>query len=310
MIVTILGAAGFMGVNLTAALAEAGHIVRCFDRRGSRWPSLSGRRENVSFHEGDFFSRNALARALEGCETCFHLVSTSVPVTSNADPAKDAQENIIGTLQLLDVARDAGVQKIVFPSSGGAIYGKTHAPVINESHPTVPLSSYGIAKLAIERYLALYYELYGLDYIALRIANPYGPFQRLESHQGIVGVFLGCALKGKPLSVWGDGTVVRDYLFVEDLARAFLAAMETASSEKIINIGSGAGLSVNKLIASLRRVTGKPLPVQYCSAREQEIPHSVLDITRARQVLGWTPTVDFEQGLRKTWEWAQALEGV
>lgn len=305
MNITILGASGFMGANLTIALANAGYTVRCFDRKGSFPLSLRHGWKNVSFHEGDFFSRNDLLKVLEGCEICFHLISTSVPVTSNAAPARDAQENIVGTLQLLDIARDEGVKKIIFPSSGGAIYGKTRVPVIDEKHPTVPLSSYGIAKLAIERYLALYHELYGLDYVALRIANPYGPFQRLESCQGIVGVFLGCAIADKPLSVWGDGTVVRDYIFIEDLIGAFLAAMRVTPREKVFNLGSGAGLSVNQLIDSLRRVTGKSLAVDYCEARELEIPYSVLDISRARHELGWEPKTDFEQGLRKTWEWAK-----
>ena len=303
MIVTILGAAGFMGVNLSIALASAGHSVRCFDRTAGSAAPLSGRYGNISFFEGDFFSRDDLAEVLEGCDVCFHLISTSVPVTSNANPAKDAQENILGTLQMLDLAVAAGVKKIIFPSSGGAIYGKTHISTISESHPTAPCSAYGIAKLAIENYLRLYYDLYGLDYFALRIANPYGPFQRLESHQGIIGVFLGCALNGKPLSVWGDGSVIRDYIFVEDLIQAFLAAMNATSHEKVLNIGSGAGLSINELIESLGRVTGIPLAVNYCAESKQEIPYSVLDIRLAQNILGWRPSTGFEEGLHKTWQW-------
>ena len=306
MIVTVLGAAGFMGLNLSLALAKAGHSVRCFDKTAGSAASLGGRYKNINFFGGDFFSRDDLARVLEGCDVCFHLISTSVPVTSNANPAKDAQENIIGTLQMLDAAVAAGVKKIIFPSSGGAIYGKTHTPMISESHPTAPCSAYGIAKLAIENYLRLYHDLYNLDYFALRIANPYGPFQRLESHQGIIGVFLGCALKGRPLSVWGDGSVVRDYIFVEDLIQAFLAALRRTAPEKVLNIGSGAGLSINGLIESLRRVTGIPLAVNYCAASKQEIPYSVLDISHAQEVLDWAPSTSFEEGLHKTWQWVRA----
>ena len=241
-----------------------------------------------------------MEKVLAGCDVCYHLISTSVPVTSNANPAKDAQENIVGTLHLLDVARSAGVKKIIFPSSGGAIYGLPRTPVLDESHPTAPVSSYGIAKLAVEKYLALYYDLYGLDYCALRIANPYGPFQRFDSFQGIIGVFFGRILRGEPLAVWGDGTVVRDYIFVEDVVRALVATMDTTCDEKVLNIGSGTGISINELISCLQYITRQKLEVEYCHALNLEIPHSVLDISRAQKALDWFPQVGFVEGLQRT----------
>lgn len=303
MIVTILGATGFMGTNLAAALAKAGHCVRSFDQKFSSQAVIAAEHAGIALVEGDFFRRNDLDAVLEGCDVCFHLISTSVPVTSNANPAKDAQENIMGTLHMLDAAVQAGVRKIIFPSSGGAIYGNTHTPTVSENHPTVPRSSYGITKLTIENYLRLYHELYGLDYLALRIANPYGPFQRMESRQGIIGVFLGRILRGEPISIWGDGSVVRDYLFIDDLTRAFLTAMEVDTDEKVFNIGSGVGYSVKELVETLKQVTGKLPPVQYSPAREQEIPYSVLDITRAQKAMGWTPLKSLEEGLNETWLW-------
>ena len=303
MIVAVLGAAGFIGSNLTRALAGAGHFVRCFDQGGGCFPNFDTYQENISFFKGNFFSRLDLEKVLEGCDVCCHLISTSVPLTSNLNPSKDAQENIGGTLRMLDVARDVGVKKIIFPSSGGAIYGITHTPLVNESHETVPMSSYGIAKLAVEKYLALYQNLYGLDYASLRIANPYGPFQRLESRQGVIGVFFGCILRGEPITVWGDGSVIRDYLFIDDLIQAFLAAVATNSEEKIFNIGSGRGYSINDLIESMRLVTQKSFSIKYAPGRNLEIPYSVLDITRAKKSLNWLPAVNLDQGLERTWHW-------
>ena len=307
MIVTIIGAAGFIGINLTQALAAAGHTVRCFDRP----QALSSVHKKllysdmVSCHAGDFFSSFDLRSVLDGCDVCCHLVSTSVPATSNDDPRQDVQNNLVGTLQLLDVIREVGVRKVIFPSSGGAIYGISNAPYVNEQHPLVPTSSYGIVKLAVEKYLALYENLYGIHCTCLRIANPYGPFQRFESAQGVIGVFFGHVLKGLPLQIWGDGSAVRDYLFIDDLNKAFLAALNGKSSGNTFNIGSGKGYSINELVAYIRQVTGKKINVAYSPAHNSAIPRSVLDIGLAQKELGWAPSVNLEQGLKRTWEWIQ-----
>ena len=308
MIATVLGASGFLGINLASALANAGHTIRCFDRKSCYVPCTPKNKDRITFFEGDFFSPPALKNVLTGCDVCYHLISTSVPVTSNGNPAKDAQENIVGTLKLLDVACETGVKKIIFPSSGGAIYGLPRVHVVNESHPTIPVSSYGIAKLAIEKYLALYRDLYGLDYCSLRIANPYGPFQRFDSCQGIIGVFLGRILRKEPLEVWGDGTVIRDYIFIEDVVQALVVAANATSDEKVLNIGSGTGVSINELVETLQHVTQQELVVKYCPARKQEIPYSVLDISRAQSELDWSPQVGFEEGLQRTWQWIKTLD--
>lgn len=305
MIITILGASGFIGINLALALAKAGHSVRCFDRSFNNAVALQLKYNGISLLKGDFFSHEDVSHALTGSEACFHLISTSVPITSNANPTKDAHENIIGTLQMLDIALAVGVRKIIFPSSGGAIYGKTLNDLTDETTPTTPISSYGIAKLTIENYLRLYNNLYGLDYVVLRVANPYGPFQRTDSCQGIISIFLGRILRNEPICIWGDGSIIRDYLYIDDLTKAFFAALEIQPPDKIINIGSGIGTSINELIDIFRDIVDKNFQVEYKPERNLEIPRSILNIQRASIMLHWSPTMSLEQGVKKTWDWLQ-----
>lgn len=302
--VCVLGSSGFLGRHLTHRLLCAGYQVQAFDRVIAPNPLVSpALQRHLTSFSGDFFASDDLDRVLEGCEYCFHLVSTSVPKTSNSNPLRDVQQNLEGSLVLLERAVQAGVRKVVYASSGGTVYGVPKAERITEEHPTDPLCSYGITKLAVEKYLGLYQELHGLDYTVLRISNPYGPLQRTDAAQGVIGVFLGKVLRNEPLNVWGDGSVVRDYLHVDDVARAFVCAAETRTEHKIFNIASGHGASLNDIIAHLRVVTGRALDVEYTEGRVFDVPYSVLAIDRAQKELGWSPQITLEDGLRDTWAW-------
>src|SRR4029434_4711286 len=183
-----------------------------------------------------------VTQAVAGCEVVFHMISTTIPKSSNDNPAYDVESNLVGTLRMLEAARKAGVRKVVFASSGGTVYGIPKVVPINESHPTDPICSYGISKLAVEKYLHLYHALHGLDYCILRIGNPYGEGQRPTAAQGAVGVFLYKALHGGVIEIWGDGTVTRDYIYIGDVIQAFLKAMTYSGEHRLFNIGAGEGL--------------------------------------------------------------------
>ncbi len=296
----VLGGAGFIGSHLAEALLQAGHRVRIFDRPHlDRLPGFLQRRQFEVF-TGDFLNPRALSPALAGTEVVFHLVSTTLPKTSNDNPVYDIESNVLGTLRLLDLCREHKVRKVVFVSSGGTIYGVPRSIPIDENHPTNPICSYGIHKLAIEKYLQLSHRLHGLDYCVVRPPNLYGPRQRLDVSQGAVAVFLDRALRGKPIQVWGDGSVVRDYVYVEDAAEALLKAAAFEGEQKVFNIGSGVGTSLIELIKQIEELLGRPIPVEYGAARPLDVPANVLDASLARRYLGWTPRTPLAEGLRRT----------
>jgi UDP-glucose 4-epimerase len=241
----------------------------------------------------------ALQEAMEGAELVFHLASGSLPQSSNRDPQADVQVNLLGALKVFEAARQAQVQRLVMVSSGGTVYGVPQQVPIAEGHPTEPTCSYGISKLAIEKYVALYRQLHGLDGLVLRVANPYGERQRLDATQGVVPVFLGKALRGEPLQIWGDGSTVRDFLHISDVVTALLAAAHYQGEERLFNVGSGEGLSLNQLVELLRAELQRPLAVEYLPARGFDVPTNVLCIERARRCLGWNPKVTVSEGLHR-----------
>ena len=302
----LLGGAGFLGGHIRDALLERGGAVRIFDRVRPDGPPAAV--PGIEMCEGDFDNRVDLVDALDGCDTVVHLISTTIPKTSNDDPAYDVQSNVVSTLRFLDVARKTGVRKIVFASSGGTVYGAARVLPIPEHHETAPLCSYGIQKLVIEQYLDLYFRLYGLDYCTLRVSNPYGEGQRQNAAQGAVTVFLDKALRGEDIEIWGDGSVIRDYVYVRDVATAFSLATRHEGWPKVFNIGSGQGLSLNELLGIVESVLGRPVTRHYALGRQFDVPANVLDISRARTHLQWRPSFSFDRGLEKTLEWLQSSQ--
>lgn len=302
--VLVLGGRGFIGSHLVEALLKNGHSVRSFDRPNSKsLPGNFAAQAGLEMVEGDFANDSDVAPALQDCDICFHLISTTLPKTSNADPVFDIESNLVSTVRFLNQAVRKGVKKIVFVSSGGTVYGSTlHLP-IDESHPTNPISSYGITKLAIEKYLGLFLELHGLEYSVLRLSNPYGERQRTDASQGVIAVFLSKVLRSEALEIWGDGSVVRDYIHISDVIRALLAAADRDTKERVLNIGSGHGTSVNEIIDVISRVTGKEVARTYLKARAFDVPASVLSIARASKALGWRPEVPLLEGVRRTADW-------
>ena len=301
----VLGGAGFIGSHLAEALAQEGHRVKVFDRPHVDRLLLFSQR-GFEIFTGDFLNPQALIPALRGTEVVFHLVSTTLPKTSNDNPLYDVESNVLGSLRLLALCREHGVRKLVFVSSGGTVYGLPRALPVDEGHPTEPICSYGIHKLVVEKYLHLAHRLHGLDYCILRPANLYGPRQRLDIAQGAVAVFLDRALRDQPIQIWGDGSVVRDYLYVGDAVEAILKAARFDGEPKIFNLGSGLGASLNQLIAEIGKLLGRSVRVEYAEARAVDVPVNVLDCTLARRHLGWSARTSLAEGLRRTCEWLRA----
>lgn len=304
----VLGGNGFVGSHLVETLVKQGHETVVFGRqRTVHVPEISSL-PGVVWTEGDFCNADETAGALEGCEYLFHLISTTLPKSSNDNPGYDIASNLGSTVAMLDAAVRHGVRKVIFLSSGGTVYGVPQAIPIAEDHPTDPLCSYGITKLAIEKYLHLYNVLHGLEYAVLRLSNPFGPRQRIGAKQGAIAVFLGRALSGQPIEIWGDGSVVRDYVYVDDTVSALVAAMDETGPHRVFNVGSNEGRSLNQILDAIEHQLGQRVDRRYLTGRPFDVPVSVLSVERAREFLRWEPRVSFEAGLKRTIDWIRSSQ--
>ena len=296
----VTGASGFIGSHLVDGLLSAGYRVKALGRHLPGLIAPAARTHpNLSLVSVSLADRLALQQVLEGVEIVFHLASGSLPQSSNRDPHADVQVNLLGSLNLLEASRLTGVKRLIMVSSGGTVYGIPSVVPIPEAHSTDPICSYGITKLAIEKYVALYRQLYGLEGLVLRVANPFGPRQRLDAAQGVVPVFLGKALRREPLQIWGDGSTIRDFLDVADVVDALLAAAIYQGEELLFNIGSGKGLSLNQLIELLEAQLNRSLEVDYLPSRGCDVSTNVLCIDKARQHLDWSPKISVADGLKR-----------
>jgi UDP-glucose 4-epimerase len=306
----VLGGCGFIGSHLVDALLAAGHYVKCFDRPNVRpvWP-LYRDNSNFAFYEGDFTSEFDITRALNGCDICFHLASTTLPKSSNDDPVLDVENNILANVRMLTYIQRSGLKKIIFASSGGTVYGTPREIPIPETHPTDPTCSYGITKLTIEKYLELFHQLHGLEYAVLRLANPYGERQRTAGTQGAIAVFLRRALLNEPIDIWGDGSIVRDYIHVDDVVCAFLRVMGDTANERIFNIGSGKGVALLEVLEIIEATLGYKTVRLHRAARTFDVPVNVLCTKRAHTALNWQPRIEFASGIARFAKWMMSERG-
>lgn len=295
----VTGGLGYLGRYVVDALRHAGREVIILDRPGAGKPAPPPDCEMVW---EDFGRIDRHPACLEDTDCVVHLAWSSIPATSAEDPAADARENVAGTVNLLAECVRRGVRKIVFSSSGGTVYGRPDYLPIDEAHPTRPANMHGAMKLSVEAYLRAFYEVQGLDYTALRIGNLYGPFQRYRNQLGAVSTFLRSVMRGEEIRIWGDGKVVRDYVFVDDTAGAVVAAVEPSFEDKVFNVGTGRGCDLNELVVVIERLTGRTAKVRHDPARRIDVPVSVLDASLLRRRAGWAPRATLEDGIRSMLE--------
>lgn len=309
--ILLIGGCGFIGSHVADSLLANGLKVRVFDRRPEALrPPLAG----VDYVIGDFSDSSLLYEAMSGVDAVIHLASTTVPATSNLDPVADINGNLVATVQLLEVMRATEVRKLVYLSSGGTVYGIPETEVVPETHPLRPISSYGIVKVAIENYLFMEHKLHGLQHVVLRASNPYGPRQGHTGVQGIIGTHLWRTARGEPVEIWGDGSVVRDFIHVRDLAELCADAVQSDVAG-CYNAGSGTGASVAQIVDSISRTVEQsgcaPMVPIYKPGRSLDVPRVVLDITRACRDFDWTPRIGLDEGIAESWEWVQGqVQGV
>jgi UDP-glucose 4-epimerase len=294
----IIGGTGFIGRNLVEALIRQGDSVRVICRRPLA-PDSPRSAQGVQCIVGDYGDPEVLAAALPGATRVFHLASTTQPQSSNNDMAFDIESNLLPSVRLAAACVQLKL-RLVFVSSGGTVYGVARDLPIREDHPTDPLCSYGIVKLAAEKYFHLHESLHGLDYRVLRVANPFGPGQHRNPLQGVVGNFIHQLAAGQPLTVWGDGMVIRDYVFMDDVIRALVAVALHQGPGRTYNIGSGVGRSLVNVIEVISAALKRPATVEFSPSRKFDIPANVMDISSAGRDLGWRPEISFEEGVLKT----------
>lgn len=300
MRILVTGGAGFIGSHTVDALVALGvHQVSVLDNLSS------GKREQVNagarLYQVDLRDAAAVGEtvAAEKPEVIVHLAAQMDVRRSVADPAFDAQVNLVGFLNLMEAARHDGLRRVVFASTGGAIYGEQDTFPCHEDHPQRPVSPYGVAKASTEKYLFFYHAQYGIDYVALRYGNVYGPRQDPHGEAGVVAIFCGRLLEGKPVTIFGDGEQTRDYVFVGDVVRANIAALG-AKASGAFNIGTGIESSVNRLYEVLASAAGVSGPAEHAAARAGEQRRSVIAAGRAEKELAWRPQVRLENGLAET----------
>lgn len=294
----VVGAGGFLGRYLCRALLDAGAIVRGVSLEKpvpDRFHSLD---DEVAWYIGDFSDERLMRGAIDGADIVFHLACTTLPATSNEDLIHDISTNVFPTIQLLRLSIEYGIERVVFISSGGTVYGIPREIPITETHETNPICGYGIHKLAIEKYLHLFFHLYGLDYRVLRLSNPYGVDQVASRQQGVIGAFIYNAIHHQSLDVWGDGTVVRDFIHIDDVMNAFLSAAVHAGPSKVFNIGSGFGHSVTDVVDIIRELWAGDILVRYGESRNVDVPVNILDVGRAQLEFSWRPDVSLSQGIK------------
>ena len=300
----VTGGAGFIGSHLVDELLENGYDVAVVDNLSSG--QLRNLNHQATFHHAELndVRLNQIIQR-ERPEIVFHLAAQSSVRQSSLDPVADADANVMGTIRLVAAAAAEGVEKIIFSSTGGAIYGDPETIPCDEDTPINPLTPYALSKYVGEQYLELFNETYGLDYTILRYANVYGPGQNPDGEAGVIAIFAGMMLSERRPQIYGDGLQQRDFVYVSDVVRANLAAVNKGHG-RTYNIGTGQQVSVEQIYQMLQQITGFEQEPDYRPKRAGEVLNIALDSARAQQELRWTPEVSLEEGLRRSVEYVRA----
>jgi UDP-glucose 4-epimerase len=298
--ILVTGGAGFIGSHVAEAFIKAGHTVAILDNLSS------GKRENVpekvEFFEADITDKEGLEKVFAAFKPDIvnhHAAQTSVS-RSVREPWFDAEQNILGTINLLDASAKHGVKRFIFASTGGALYGDAATIPSNEDTPVIPLAPYGIAKASVEHYIRFFSQVRAIEPVVLRYANVYGPRQDPHGEAGVVAIFLLKAFAGEVCVIYGKGDQTRDFVFVKDIARANLAAL--AGKTGTYNVGTGIETSINELFREFKTLEGS-LEAEHDAARPGDVFRSALDVSRVKADLGWQPQVSLSDGIHETYEW-------
>lgn len=308
--IIVLGAAGFIGTNLILELAKnRNNIITAVDIKSEYLEHIKFFSfPNVKFYICDFYVDSDYDEILIGQDVVYHLVSTTIPANSNKNILQEFDRNVAMSISLFDACIRQRVKKILFMSSGGTVYGKDFICPVTEKCITNPISSYGLQKLTIEKLLYLYEYMYGLDYRVIRLANPYGPYQRPNGMLGAVTTFIYKAMKKEEIVVYGDGSVVRDFIYIDDVIDGIINISEYEGEEKIFNLGSGHGTSIGQLLTMISNSLDLTLNIRYERARAVDVPVNILDVSRYEKVLRRKAEKIFlDEGIKKTSEFLSRL---
>ena len=302
MRIILLGATGFIGTNLVIALAkDLDNQITVVGRNKEHFKTLEDMHfQRVTFLESDLSVDTDYETLLRGQEILYHLISTTVPTTSNQQISQELTGNVVLSANLLEACVHQGIKKVVFLSSGGTVYGKEANCPLNEKTPTNPITSYGVQKVTIEKLLYLYRYMHGLDYRIIRLANPYGPFQRPNGVLGAVTTFTYRALRGDVIQVYGDGSVVRDFIYIDDAVRGILKIVNGEDHHHTFNLGCGYGTSIRKVLETIEETLSIQMNVKYTEARKVDVPVNYLDITRYEKAYGALDPICLSEGIKRT----------
>lgn len=294
----VIGGNGFLGAHLVDMLAQQGYEVSVFDRF-SRGVSFF-KSPDVRILKGDFSNRDALRSAVNAQDEVFHFLSATTPASAKS-PTSDVKANVLQSIDLFAACAEAGVRRVYFASSGGAIYGAAGDGPISEETVAAPISPYAISKLSLEGYLNYFEAEFGLQHRILRISNPYGEGQSPTKPQGLIPIVLRQILRGEPITKLGDGSMVRDYIYIQDLMRQIQALITLDTKHRIYNLGSGVGHSVSQVLEIAKIVTGRDFQIQTRSQSPTYVSRVVLDVNRLHSEIGARTYTSLDEGIAKTW---------
>lgn len=300
--IILLGAAGFIGTNLALKFAaEKKDTITLVDVKKDFFPIKKFfTKQNIKIKISPFAVDTDFETLLFNQQTVYHLVSTTVPTTSNQHIAQELTANVVSTAKMLDACVKCGVNKVVFISSGGTVYGKEAKCPLNENTATNPINSYGIQKVTIEKLLYLYHFMYGLDYRIIRLSNPYGPYQRPNGVLGAVSTFTYKALKGEKITVYGDGSVIRDYIYIDDAIKGITNIVNGEDKYHVYNLGSGYGTSIKQVLEAIQEALKIDINIVYKPGRKVDVPVNYLDISRYERAYGQLHPIPLLEGICKT----------
>ena len=302
MNIIILGAAGFIGTSLTLQLAQnpEDHIT-LVDSDLSYFETISSFGfKNITIRVSSFQNDTSFTDLFDGQDIVYHLFSTTMPTTSNQHIPQEFLSNVVTTMNMLEACTHCNVKRVVFISSGGAVYGKDAICPISEDTVALPITSYGLQKINIEQTLYLYHYMYGLDYRIIRLANPYGPYQRPNGKLGAITTFIYKALHHEDIIVYGDGSVVRDFIYIDDAIKAVINVANGTNDTKLFNVGSGKGTSINQILDLIQSTLDMHLNIVYRESRKVDVPVNYLDISRYESIYGKLNLISLEDGIRRT----------